>query len=79
MRTFEEDTYARLKKRIIDKITAAASSSGAEAQFIEHVRYPAVVNPAALAKSASRLLEADALAMICLLYTSILQCPILPW
>lgn len=64
MRTFEEDTYARLKKRIIDKITAAASSSGAEAQFIEHVRYPAVVNPAELAKSASRLLEADALAMM---------------
>ena len=64
MRTFEEDTYAQLKKRIIDKITAAASSSGAEAQFIEHVRYPAVVNPAALAKSASRLLEADALAMM---------------
>lgn len=64
MRTFEEDTYAQLKKRIIDKITAVAISSGAEAEFIEHVRYPAVVNPAALADSASKLLEADALEIM---------------
>lgn len=64
MRTFEEDTYAFLKKSIIDKITAAASSSGAQAEFIEHVRYPAVINPSALAADASSLLEKDALEVM---------------
>ena len=64
MRTFEEDTYAGLKNRIIDKITAAASSSGAKAEFIEHVRYPAVVNPSSLAVGVVKLLETDALEEI---------------
>lgn len=64
MRTFEEDTYACLKKRIIDKITAAAVSSGAKAEFIEHVRYPAVINPPGLADRVLKLLEDDALEIM---------------
>lgn len=64
LRTFDDDIYTALRNGIENKISAIAQSSGAGAEFIEHVRYPAVVNPEELAESVKGLLEPVARADI---------------